>query len=180
MATASATPMITCVDDDPGVVAALAALEPLWTRHAQLTAEHAAAHRIGGYTNEFTNDSPRAPASAEDILRARLRLDEIPRELQQLRVATLAGERALDAARSEAKAVLRATIDDSRCVLIAGLVAKLRAAQPENDELVRLDALESSQCGVTATWAWHELADEPLRTSRLTAYEQAARAHGLL
>jgi hypothetical protein len=169
------------ISEHPKVRATLATVQPLREERARLEDEHRAAHAIGGFTNRYTNDL-QEPASAEDVLRASMRLAAIPGELDALRFRLIPLERVLAAAEAEARDELRRQIDERRRAVLRRFVAKLRAiANAENRELAELDAVEASLLGPAASWAWHELLDEHgTRESRLSYYEQAARDHGLL
>lgn len=149
-------------------------------QRAALEATLASAHRIGGYTNCFSDDET-IHADAEAILRARVLLADAPRQLTALRIEELRAKRALDVAEhAERQAAMRA-LDGQRRVEVKKLDELLASAARVNARVAALDE-RAQQLGLSAAvFSWHELQPETaLAQSRWTVWQRHAREHGML
>jgi hypothetical protein len=109
-------------------------------------------------------------------------MPEIDRELRLLRTKEAPAERALEAAKTQAREELAAAILERQRVAVVKLDRALAEAGRVNAEVAQLDEWAVAQLGSgAATFAWHELFDEtPTTASRLSNWRRWAIEYGML
>lgn len=163
------------VDDHPAVREALVQWVPLCQRRRALEAERVDAQRKTGESA--------GPVDAETILAAKIRLDEIPRELDKLRVEEIPVERALAAARVIARAEITAALLAEERVDVAALHAAIaRHVAPINRRLLAAWDRRRAVLGTgEPCFAIFELETETADADTLlSARQRFAREHGML
>jgi hypothetical protein len=166
------------VGQHAAVVAAQAALAPLRAEVERLDREHGEAWRIGGFGNDHT-DGARRPPTAEEVLEARARLAEIPRESLRARAKAAPAERTLRDAQVAARNECRERFHRAKRPLVEALDRALAEAARASDELAAFEDRESAAVGSdTVRFSWAEVSDGP--DSRLGVWRRIGREVGLL
>jgi hypothetical protein len=177
MGTAAAP--IARIADHASVIAARERLTPLVAKREALEREHADAFRIGGYRTAFVDEIAEAQtASPEEVLRARIRLQEIPRELDRVRVDEIEAARAAVEAEAMARREIAAALDARRRPLVAEVNTLLTKAAAANARLAALDDEAEQALGPGARLSFAALADEtPHAQSPVGAWRRHVAAH---